>query len=37
MRRIETTPIPSTTFNLPDGYKMTDMGKQLKEQMAKTQ
>jgi hypothetical protein len=35
--RIETTPIPATTFNLPDGYKMTDMGKQLKEQMAKAQ
>ena len=35
--KIETTPIPATTFTLPDGYKVTDIGKQLKEQMAKAQ
>jgi hypothetical protein len=34
--KIETTPIPAATFTLPDGYKVTDMGKTLKEQMAKT-
>jgi len=34
--KIETTPIPATTFALPDGYKVTDMGKTLKEQMAKS-
>lgn len=35
--RIETSPIPAATFALPDGYKVTDMGKTLKEQMAKGQ
>jgi len=34
--RIEMGPVPASTFVLPDGYKVTDMGKKLKEQMAKT-
>lgn len=35
--QIVTTPIPAATFTLPDGYKVTDMGKQLKEQLSKAQ
>lgn len=31
--RIETGPIPQATFTLPDGYKMEDMGKKMREQM----
>lgn len=35
--KVEMGTIPVSTFVLPDGYKVTDMGKKLKEQMAKTQ
>jgi hypothetical protein len=34
--KIETTPIPPSTFALPQGYKETDMGKTLRDQAAKT-
>ena len=35
--KIDTGAIPVATFALPDGYKVQDMGKKLKEQMAKSQ
>ena len=35
--KVELGAIPASTFVLPDGYKVTDMGKKLKEQMAKAQ
>lgn len=33
--RIETGAIPAATFTLPAGYKVEDMGKKLRERMAK--
>jgi hypothetical protein len=33
--KIETGAIPAATFALPAGYKVEDMGKKLREQMAK--
>ena len=33
--RIETDPIPAALFALPEGYKVEDAGKKLREQMAK--
>jgi len=33
--KIETIPIPANTFNLPEGYKVEDLGKKLQEQLAK--
>lgn len=33
--KIETAPIPAATFNLPEGYKMEDLGKKLQQQLAK--
>ena len=35
--KVETGAIPAATFTLPEGYKVEDMGKKLKEQMAKSQ
>jgi hypothetical protein len=31
--RIEAGPIPAATFALPDGYKMEDLGKKMRDQM----
>ena len=33
--RIETGPIPASTFNLPEGYAVEDLGRKMREQMAK--
>jgi hypothetical protein len=33
--KVDTGAVPAATFALPEGYKVEDMGKQLKEQMAK--
>jgi hypothetical protein len=33
--KIESGAIPAATFALPTGYKVEDMGKKLREQMAK--
>jgi len=33
--KVETTPIPVATFVLPDGYKVEDMGKKMREDMKK--